>query len=74
MLRSGDKEKIARTIEQLKAEAKGVIDELIKLSWYMRGSLQYKDAFNLCFAERQMIDKFINQHLEAIKKHPFPIY
>ena len=74
MLKSGDHELIQQTFNRLRSEAKGIISSIVQLCWYMRGSIQYHDMMQMSFAERDIVREFIDKHMEAIKKHPSPIY
>lgn len=40
----------------------------------MRGAVSYTEAMHMSFAERSIIESFIEKRLEAEKKSPHPIY
>lgn len=60
----------------LRAEARGIISDVIQLSWYMRGAIQYKDMMEMSHAERQLVREFIDSRFEQMKnsKTLTPIY
>lgn len=59
---------------QFQREIEGLITEAIELTYFMRGSLQYEQALERNFAERQLFKKFISKRLEIEAKKPFPNY
>lgn len=52
----------------------GIKDELLRICWWMRGSINYQQALNLSFKEREIINKLIKENLEAGKKAGVPIF
>jgi len=40
----------------------------------MRGSITYQEALDLSFIERKTAFEFINNRMEEIKDHSFPVY
>jgi hypothetical protein len=73
-LKSGDSAAIRNMFSQLRAQAARLIKEAVEIAWFMRGGLQYHDIMHLTPQERDTIRDFINEHMESIKKHPFPVY
>jgi len=49
-------------------EAKGIKENALKLSWYMRGGISYNDILNLAPYEREVIVKLIETNIETTKK------
>lgn len=74
MLKSGDKELIQRTFSRLRAETKNILDEVVNLTWYMRGGIQYQDMMMITVNERGIIQEFIENRMESIKGHMNPVY
>ena len=56
------------------AETKGIRQELLKMCWYMRGSISYDDSMILSFDERKMIAKIIKDNLETTEKSGLPFF
>jgi hypothetical protein len=67
-------DQIVGFIEQLEKEAKALKEEVIKLCWFMRGSLSYDDALALSQEEREMMSKLIKENLETTKKTGMPFF
>jgi hypothetical protein len=60
----------------MQMQSNAIIDTCIEIAFYMRGGIQYEDAFNLTPAERSRIINFISKRIENEMKKPFktPIY
>jgi hypothetical protein len=58
----------------LRGEAKAILKSCVQLCWYMRGSIQYHDILEMSPAEREIVKDFVEEHMDAIKKHPYPVY
>ena len=59
---------------QLEKQAKALKQEVLKLCWYMRGSLSYADGMLLSFEDRSNISKLISENLETAKKSGMPFF
>jgi hypothetical protein len=59
---------------RLKKESEALIQGIIQLVYFMRGSIQYHDMFELTPAERDLMDNFLAKRLEAEGKNPHPQY
>jgi hypothetical protein len=66
-------EDIVELIEQYEKESKALKFQLIKLCWYMRGSITIDQMYELSISDREQIVKLINENLETAKeiKQPF---
>jgi len=42
--------------------------------YFMRGSLSYEEAMNMCHAERSIVMEFLKERFEQEKKNPHPVY
>ena len=60
--------------DQLERESKALKEEVMKLCWYMRGSLSYSEGMMLSPQERIMISKLIKDNLETTKKSGMPFF
>ena len=54
--------------DQLEKESKALKEEIIKLCWYMRGSLSYDEGMHLSYEDRSLMSKLIKENLETTKK------
>ena len=61
-------------IAQLQSESRQLIRSVIELVYYMRGAISYGDMMLLTHTERQMINEFLEEHLEGERKKPYPQY
>lgn len=60
-------------ISKMDKECKSITSELLKLVWYMRGSISYSDSYYLTVHERETIVKIIQENIETSKKVGYPI-
>jgi hypothetical protein len=74
VLKSGDPDMINKMFKKLDREAKSIVNSIIELVWYMRGSIQYSDMMMMTNMERELVRDFVKDRMEAIKKHSFPVY
>lgn len=58
----------------MEKEANEIRREALKLSWYMRGGLQYEDALQLSQQERMAVNELIKDNLETTKKSQLPFF
>jgi len=61
-------EEIFGTIKQMGEECKTITNDLLKMIWFMRGSISYSEALSLSFYERQCIAKIIEGNIELTKE------
>jgi hypothetical protein len=61
-------------VEGLDKDVKSLKTELLKLCWYMRGSVTLEDAFALCMEDRELIANIIKENLETTKKSGLPFF
>ena len=69
-----DNEGIEKFVNQYDKDAKAIREELLKLCWYMRGSVSYSEAQNLTTEERSIIVKIIEDNLETTKNTQLPFF
>lgn len=73
-LRRRNSNNIRRMFQRFGREVEGLIDTAISLSWFMRGGLQYHDAYDLTPIERERMHSFITERLEKEFKKMNPVY
>jgi hypothetical protein len=61
-------------LEGYDKDVRAIKNEALRISWYMRGGLPYDDAMLVSRLERELINKFINENLEATNKTGLPIF
>ena len=59
---------------RMNANVKRLVDTLIELTYFLRGGLQYRDALQLTFIERQQMLEFLERRLEVEAKKTYPQY
>lgn len=67
-------DEIIRELEKLDKESRSIKNELIRITWWMRGGITYEQAFNLGNSERQMVNELIKDNIETSKKTGVPIF
>lgn len=55
-------------IKSMGEETKTLTNDLLKMIWFMRGSISYSEVYSLTTYERQCISKIIEENLEVTKK------
>jgi len=60
--------------DQLEKESKALKEEILKLCWYMRGSLSYDEGMTLSHEDRLLMSKLIKDNLETTKKSGMPFF
>lgn len=55
-------------------DCQNIRQEAIKMSWFMRGGLNYDQAMALGVQEREIINNLIKDNLETTKKSGLPFF
>ena len=58
----------------MEKECAAIKSESLRISWSMRGGLNYEQALLLSFQERETIGKIIKENLETTKKSGLPYF
>lgn len=53
---------------------KEVKNEIMKLCWYMRGSITLDEGYNLSYEDRAIIGDIVKENLETTKKSGMPFF
>lgn len=67
-------DEVAKEIESMEKETKGIKEEALRLSWGMRGGVSFNEAMALCMDDRNIIAKIIKENLETTKKSGLPYF
>lgn len=70
----GTPEEIGTMFRMLDRARTNLIQEVISLVYFMRGSVQYRDMMDMSKFERQSIQEFIEKRLDAESKKTYPVY
>ena len=73
-LRIGTPEQIEEMFSNLQRESRRLLDNIISLIYFMRGAVSYTEAMNMSYAERDVLNSFLERRFEAEKKSSFPVY
>ena len=65
---------IEELVKSYDNNTKAIKEELLKLSWYMRGGLDYNLAHLLTLEDREIIGKIVEEHLEITKETQIPFF
>lgn len=58
----------------MEQEANSIKQESFKLSWYMRGGINYEQVLQLSIKERRMIAELAKENMETTKKTNLPFF
>jgi len=61
-------------IESYDEEVKAVKEELLRICWHMRGSIDYSSAMLLSADERSIISKIIKENMDITNKTKIPFF
>ena len=67
-------EEIGLLIDQYEKESRAIREETIRITWWMRGGIDYEQAMSLSLEEREVINDFIKENMEATKKSGMPFF
>lgn len=60
-------------VTRLDKECNAIRDDILRVTWYMRGGVNYDQAMQLSYQERKLIQKIVKDNLEFMKKTHMPI-
>jgi len=61
-------------VDSMEKTTKAIKQDLLKMTWYMRGGITYEEAANLGVQERELINEIIKENLETTKKSKMPFF
>lgn len=67
-------EEIENLINQYDKEARAIKEESIRITWWMRGGINYDQAMALSLYEREIVNKIIKENMEATKQSGMPFF
>lgn len=67
-------DEIRELLGEMENEAKAMRDDILRICWYMRGSLSYSDAMLLCRTDQEIINNIIKDNMETTKKSGLPFF
>lgn len=57
-------------MSDLREESEQILDNIINAVYFMRGSIDYFDFYELTYLERQKINKFLDKRMDNEMKKP----
>ena len=57
----------------MEAQSKNLKDELLRICWYMRGSINLEQVYMLSMDDRKLVANVIKDNIENVKKTKMPI-
>lgn len=69
-----NEEGVIALLNQYEKESKAIREDLLRICWYMRGSISYDDAMMLSQQEKDIINKIIKDNMEITKKSGLPFF
>ena len=67
-------EEIENLLEKMEGESKAMRDNVLRICWYMRGSISYDDGMLLSNMDLEIINKIIKDNLETTQKSKLPFF
>lgn len=61
-------------VQQMEKECDNIRQEAIRMTWYMRGAINYEQALQLSLSERKIISELIKENLDTTKKSGLPFF
>ena len=71
VLKSRNQPEIQKMFSRLRHEAAEIIKGIIRLVYFMRGSVQYEDMMRRTPAERDLFYEFIEERMKSGKGNPY---
>lgn len=65
---------ILEEVKHMENGQKEVKNEIMKLCWYMRGSVTLDEGYNLSYEDRAIIGDIVKENLETTKKSGMPFF
>jgi hypothetical protein len=65
---------IVGLIEDYEKESRAIKQEALKMSWFMRGGINYEEAMMLSMREKEIIAKLIKDNIETTKESGLPFF
>ena len=69
-----NEQEIIALLNRYEKESKAIKRDTYKLMWYMRGSITTDEAFMLSNADKEIINKIIEENLETTEKTKLPFF
>jgi hypothetical protein len=58
----------------MEKQIKALRDDVLRMCWYMRGSISYDEAMLLSLQDREIINTIIKENMETTQKTKLPFF
>lgn len=65
---------ILEEVKNMQNQQKELKSEIMKLCWYMRGSVSLDEGFTLSYEDRSIIGDIVKENMETTKKSGMPFF
>jgi hypothetical protein len=65
---------ILAEVKKLENEQLDIRAELLKICWYMRGSITHQESYYLTYDDKMIIGDIVKENLETTKKSGLPFF
>jgi len=69
-----DEAGIISLLNRYDKDSKAIKEEILRMCWYMRGSISYDDGMLLGEQERKIISKIIEDNMKTTKESGLPFF
>jgi len=69
-----DEAGIISLLNRYEKDSKAIKEEILRMCWYMRGSISYDDGMLLGEQERKIISKIIEDNMKTTKESGLPFF
>lgn len=61
-------------VSKLERDSKAIKSDLLKMCWFMRGGMTITEAYNIDLADKELINKLIEENLKITKESGVPFF
>lgn len=75
ILRTETPEEIQKLYNRLNNDTKIILENIVKMTYFMRGAISYDHAlYGMSYVERDIVLDHVSKRLETESKSPHPVY
>jgi hypothetical protein len=67
-------QEVVELLDRYEKDSRAIKEEALRLSWHMRGGLNYEDAMLLSQEEREIIAQIIKENMKTTKDTGLPYF
>ena len=67
-------EEIVTLLDKMEKQIKALRNDVLRMCWYMRGSISYDEAMLLSLQDREIINTIIKENMETTQKTKLPFF